>query len=191
MGQFIVFIIIVVGRVIFEIIKNSRVDRQLPRPIEGSPLEMLQRSFQVKEKTATSDVPEQQSTIRRPAVATTGSAGKTRSTKSTTEKRATGSRVKTKPERAMGSGVRDHVESFIGDHVRQHMDSHMDATVSRHLDLPVQQHQGTGLSADSEESTLPQSVVEIRSLLQSPDGAKKAILINEILMRPRWLNRRT
>lgn len=81
------------------------------------------------------------------------------------------------------------MESYIGDHVREHMDSHIDASVTQHIDQHVKRHIGTGLSADSEESTLPQSVSEIRSLLQSPDGVRKAMLINEILTRPRSLSR--
>ena len=89
----------------------------------------------------------------------------------------------------MGAGVQKHVESYISDHVRQHLDSQVDDSVRRNITQHVQQHIGTGLSADAEQSTAPQSVQDIRGLLQNVNDVRKAVLLNEILTRPRCLTR--
>ena len=102
---------------------------------------------------------------------------------------STAGRSRPDTTRTMGAGVQKHVESYISDHVRQHLDSQVDDSVRRNITQHVQQHIGTGLSADAEQSTAPQSVQDIRGLLHNVNDVRKAVLLNEILTRPRCLTR--
>ncbi len=202
MEKLIIFIVFLVVSKIIESIRASRSNQQqspvvIPQPVPrsmlpgdgASPSEQQDWDFPSQVKMEPTNVPRPSLPTPKPVPVTAGSGRKSRPGKTSSATPNAASSSKSRSTRATGAGVRAHVESFIGDHVREHMDSHIDTAVRKHIDQHVQQHIGTGLSADSEESTLPQSVGEIRRLLQSPDGARKAILINEILTRPRSLSR--
>ena len=202
MEKLIIFLVIMVVKKIIDAVNASRSGEQQRPPVAAGPppsstppedgsVPWSSSDWDVRSKTnmAQQNGPRPPLAKSKPAAGTAVSGRGSRPGKTSSTSPGTASQAKSRPTRASGAGVRAHVESYIGDHVREHMDSHIDASVTQHIDQHVKRHIGTGLSADAEESTLPQSVSEIRSLLQSPDGVRKAMLINEILTRPRSLSR--
>lgn len=84
----------------------------------------------------------------------------------------------------VGSGVREHVNEYIGQHVHQHMKKQIDDYVTADMSggtvaavVPDTQEQGHKAAA------------ELIARLRSPEGMRQAILVNEILSRPRSLRR--
>jgi hypothetical protein len=95
--------------------------------------------------------------------------------------------------RSMGSGVAEHVDSFIGDHVRSHMGRDVDNFVKRDIDERVRSHLGSQSSKPVEMSasdTGSAAADDILSVLKTPAGVRHAILVNEILSRPRSLRKK-
>lgn len=97
--------------------------------------------------------------------------------------------AKTKPTSSRpGQSVREHVASFVSDNrvaaeVQQHM--------SRRVDQAVEQDLAGGTVAAVEPSTVRRAPPHpLLSLLAKPEGMRQAILMNEILQRPRTLRSR-
>lgn len=90
----------------------------------------------------------------------------------------------------MGSGIRKHVNQHIGQHVDQHMKRQIDDRVRADLSggLPHQEDQdasATGQAVPGKSSTAG----SLFETLRSPGGVRQAMLINEILSRPRVFRR--
>ena len=95
--------------------------------------------------------------------------------------------------RSVGSGVSEHVDSFIGDHVRSHMGRDVDNFVKKDIDERVKSHLGSQSSKPVEMSasdTGSAAADDILSVLKTPAGVRHAILVNEILSRPKSLRRK-
>ncbi|MBI1344671.1 hypothetical protein GC163_00130 [bacterium] len=98
-------------------------------------------------------------------------------------------RPSNKPNRNKGSGqsVREHVATFMGDNrvateVQQHL--------SHRIDQAVQQDLSGGTVAAVEPAEVRRSTPHpLLSMLARPEGMRQAILINEVLQRPRSLSR--
>lgn len=99
---------------------------------------------------------------------------------------------KNQKPRNVGSGVSEHVDSFIGDHVRSHMGRDVDNFVKRDIDERVKSHLGSQSSKPVEMSASDTGSVAaegILSVLKTPAGVRHAILVNEILSRPKSLRK--
>ena len=97
-----------------------------------------------------------------------------------------------KPERTIGSGVREHVDAYIGDHVKTHMGRDVDAHVKKEIDERVKSHLGSQSSQAVEMTGQPvneYAASDLLKALKSPEGVRQAILVSEILARPKVLRR--
>ena len=95
--------------------------------------------------------------------------------------------------RNVGSGVAEHDDSYIGDHVRSHMGRDVDNFVKKDIDERVRSHLGSQSSKPVEMSasdTGSAAADDILSVLKTPAGVRHAILVNEILSRPRSLRKK-
>jgi hypothetical protein len=91
--------------------------------------------------------------------------------------------------RATGSGVARHVETAITAHVRQHLSPTVSESVRRDITEHVESTFGRG-AVSGEGAAVPGERVEgIRGILRSPRGIQQAILVSEILNRPRIFRR--
>jgi hypothetical protein len=100
---------------------------------------------------------------------------------------------KVQKPRTVGSGVSEHVDSFIGDHVRSHMGRDVDNFVKKDIDERVRSHLGSQSSKPVEMSasdTGSAAADDILSVLKTPAGVRHAILVHEILSRPRSLRKK-
>jgi len=82
--------------------------------------------------------------------------------------------------RPSGAAFREHVSS--------HLEPRINAQVQQHIDQHVQAHIGSNQAATSSASLddpAYQTGASIRQLLKNPGGVRQAILVNEILKRPR------
>lgn len=86
---------------------------------------------------------------------------------------------------AVGSGVVSHLDSSIDEHVRQHLGEDPSGQ-NRQLPGRSVQLTGTPQASAAEESVAG----DILKALKSPAGVRHAIMVNEILTRPRSLRRR-
>ncbi len=96
--------------------------------------------------------------------------------------------------RSVGSGVSEHVDTFIGDHVRSHMGRDVDNFVKKDIDERVRSHLGSQSSKPVEMSasdTGSAAAEDILSVLKTPAGVRHAILVNEILSRPKSLRKKS
>lgn len=98
------------------------------------------------------------------------------------------------PGTPLGAGVREHVSQHIGQHVQQHMKNMLDDRVRTDLRTGLQREGDAQRQAASAEqaSTAAQSAAVrtgIVDALRSPAGVRQAILVSEILARPRVLRR--
>ena len=101
--------------------------------------------------------------------------------------------TKGEKNRKVGSSVSEHVDSFIGDHVRSHMGRDVDNFVKKDIDERVRSHLGSQSSKPVEMSasdTGSAAADDILSVLKTPAGVRHAILVNEILSRPRSLRKK-
>ena len=93
---------------------------------------------------------------------------------------------------ALGSGISEHVDTYISKHVADHVDSKVDNLGKGDIAHSVEDH----LGARSVEMPAVEVIVqndspaaEIRRLLRTRQGVRQAILLNEVLNRPRALRR--
>ncbi|MCH2201775.1 MAG: hypothetical protein MK102_07385 [Fuerstiella sp.] len=95
--------------------------------------------------------------------------------------------------RSLGTGVNEHVETYISQHVAEHVESNVDNFVEIDIVNSVESHLGNRSEELSEltrtETPLPTAADEFRKLLRSQSGVRQAILLNEILKKPRALQR--
>ncbi|MCH2211781.1 MAG: hypothetical protein MK110_10790 [Fuerstiella sp.] len=95
--------------------------------------------------------------------------------------------------RSLGSGISEHVDTYISQHVAEHVESHTDDFVEVDIVDSVESHLGDRPAELSEltrtEAPQPAIADEFRSLLRSRSGVRQAILINEVLKKPRGLER--
>ncbi len=89
---------------------------------------------------------------------------------------------------AVGSGVREHVDQHIGQHVQQHMKNQIAEQVKNDMTGNLRR------AADAKEATADAkgtnpSAVAILESLKSPIGMRQAMILNEVLSRPRALRR--
>ena len=95
--------------------------------------------------------------------------------------------------RSPGSGVGAHVESFIGQHVRSHIGNQIDDSVKNDISNQVRSHLGedkSKLSAPTAATTHGSAAAgDLLLALRSPQGVRQAILISEVLSKPKALRR--
>ncbi len=80
----------------------------------------------------------------------------------------------------------------IREHVSNHLEPRIASGVQQHIDQHVQQHIGSNQAASTAlqpGESAAQTNISIRKLLKEPGGVRQAILVNEILARPRSLRR--
>lgn len=87
----------------------------------------------------------------------------------------------------LGGGVRQHVQEHMEDHIVAEAQKHLDHDV----DKSVQQHLGKFRAGERHSPPTPLAgAINVRSivqLLRSPAGIQQAIVLNEILSRPKGL----
>ncbi len=96
-------------------------------------------------------------------------------------------------ERSPGSGVGAHVDSFIGQHVKAHIGHQGGDSVKNDISDQVRSH----LGEDRNKPSAPAAATTHGSAaagnlllaLRSPEGVKQAILMSEILSKPKALRR--
>lgn len=98
------------------------------------------------------------------------------------------SRSRKPNERRIGSSVSEHVDSYIGKHVDTYLDHDVDEYVENTITKSVQSHLG-GAGDASRPSIAARrktkTATNVAALMKDPQGVRNAILINEILSRPR------
>ncbi|MCA9061997.1 MAG: hypothetical protein KDA96_03030 [Planctomycetaceae bacterium] len=92
-----------------------------------------------------------------------------------------------RPQRRDLSSVDEHVENYIHKHVQSYLDHDVDESVQAEIVDSVQQHLGPRPTARSVEDAV--GVSDIVATLRSPAGMRQALILNEILSRPRALRR--
>lgn len=96
-------------------------------------------------------------------------------------------------DRSPGSGVGAHVETFIGQHVKSHIGNQLAASVTADISDQVRNHLGEDKnrpSAPAAATTHGSAAAgDLLSALRSPLGVRQAILISEVLSRPKSLRR--
>ncbi|MDA1231100.1 MAG: hypothetical protein O2856_10020 [Planctomycetota bacterium] len=96
-------------------------------------------------------------------------------------------------DRSPGSGVGAHVDAFIRQHVSSHIGHQIDANVKQDISDQVRSH----LGEDKNKQTDPTATTshgsaaagDLLSALRSPQGVRQAILIAEVLGKPKALRR--
>jgi len=94
--------------------------------------------------------------------------------------------------KSVGSGVSAHVDSFIGGHVNAHIGTNFDESVKKDMAERVKSDLGSQSSRPVEMSARDTGSLAADNLLaalRSPAGIRHAILVNEILSKPRALRK--
>jgi hypothetical protein len=96
-------------------------------------------------------------------------------------------------QQSLESGINEYVDSYRSQHVAEHIETDVDGVVQTHIVDSMESHLGNR-SAElppltSSGSTQPTSASEFRKLLKSRSGVRQAVLLNEVLNRPRSLRR--
>lgn len=91
-------------------------------------------------------------------------------------------------DQGVGSGIADHVDEYINQHVKEHIDHDVDEHVQVTIVDEVKEHLGPGTPQDA-KPVGPSAAESVRALLKDPQGVRNAILVNEVLSRPRVLRR--
>lgn len=95
--------------------------------------------------------------------------------------------------RSSGSGVGSHVDSYIGQHVKSHIGKQISDAVQHDINDQVHNH----LGADKNKQASPVATTthgsaaagDLLKALRSPEGVRQAILISEVLGKPKALRR--
>lgn len=109
------------------------------------------------------------------------------------EQQASTSKSRHKGERKVGSGVAAHVDQFIGQHVSEHINNDVEEYVDATIVDSVEEHLGDRrlemptMATSSVETSL--AAASVAKMLRNPEGVRSAIIVNEILSRPRPLRR--
>ena len=96
-------------------------------------------------------------------------------------------------DRSTGSGVGAHVDSFIGQHVKSHIGNQLSDSVKTDINDQVRSH----LGEDKNRPTAPTAATthgsaaagDLLLALRSPQGVRQAILLSEVLSKPKALRR--
>jgi len=111
--------------------------------------------------------------------------------KNTSQKGSTN--ASTSSSRSSGSGVGSHVDSFIGQHVKSHIGKQIGDAVQHDINDQVRNHLGEDKNkqAPSLATTTHGSAAagDLLKALRSPEGVRQAILISEVLGKPKALRR--
>lgn len=95
---------------------------------------------------------------------------------------------KTKPRASVKSSIGSHVDQYINKHVDNYLDHDVDEYVEATIVDSVDDHLGSR-AQEMPSSTRPArkttAATSITALLRNPEGVRNAILVNEILSRPR------
>ena len=91
-------------------------------------------------------------------------------------------------DRGVGSGIAEHVDEYISQHVKEHIDNDVDEHVQVTIVDEVKDHLGPGAIPVAKPAG-PSAAEAVRALLRDPQGVRNAILVNEVLSRPRALRR--
>ena len=210
--KWIVILIFVVLRIVFSISKaNENAQKKKPRvqadpgrkqrvqseieaflsevsgnkqPAEQDDAELARRRQKQQRRTAEAKRRQQEEQQRRQAD------GEKRRRR---EQQASSSKSRHKGERKVGSGVAAHVDQYIGQHVSEHINNDVDEYVDATIVDSVEEHLG---DRKLEMPTMATSSVKTSSaaaavakMLRNPEGVRSAIIVNEILSRPRPLRR--
>ena len=91
----------------------------------------------------------------------------------------------------IGSGIGKHVDQFINKHVDEYLDHDVDEYVEATIIDNVESNLGRRSLSPAPTTTTRRnkSAESVVALLKDPVGVRNAILINEILSRPRALDR--
>lgn len=96
-------------------------------------------------------------------------------------------------ERSSGSGVGAHVDSFIGQHVKSHIGHQLSDAVTMDITDQVRSHLGEDKNRPSGPTAATThgsaAAGDLLLALRSPQGVRQAILISEVLSRPKSLRR--
>lgn len=102
------------------------------------------------------------------------------------------SRSRKPNERSIGSKVSEHVNSYIGKHVNDYLDHDVNEYVEDTIESPVQNYMGGRGSTKRTTTTgrkKNRAAADVAALLRDPRGVRNAILVNEILSRPRSMRK--
>ena len=109
------------------------------------------------------------------------------------QRRQAEARTSTAPQRNVGSGVSAHVDQYINQHVSEHLDHDVDEYVEATIVDSVDNHLGDRATEMPQQTTVrgkqSSGAKDVIALLKDPAGVRNAILVNEILSRPRSLRR--
>ena len=101
-------------------------------------------------------------------------------------------RLQQKKKRQVGSGIAQHVDQYITQHVAEHIDDDVDEYVEATIVDAVEDHLGARdveMPSSGPRKKTHEAASAVLKLLQDPKGVRNAILVNEILSRPRALRR--
>ncbi len=92
-----------------------------------------------------------------------------------------------------GSGVGSHVDSFIGQHVNSHIGKQIGDAVQRDINDQVRSHLGEDKNKQAPPAATSThgsaAAGDLLKALRSPEGVRQAILISEVLGKPKALRR--
>ena len=93
-------------------------------------------------------------------------------------------------KRPVGSGISEHVDQYIGQHVNDYMDHDVKEYVETSIVDSVDSHLGQrSLEMPASTQKKRPAASPVAALLKNPEGIRNAILVNEILSRPRALRK--
>ena len=92
-------------------------------------------------------------------------------------------------ERPLGSGISEHVDKYISQHVDSNADSLVEADIARSVNSHLGDRSAELPSLTQAGVEMPTTAATFRQLLKSRQGVRQAILLNEVLTRPRALRR--
>ena len=184
--QFILFVVFIV----FSIVRAAMQKKQ---PGQGQ--EMTAREAAARRKKAQSDIDAFLNEVGSPAKQQP--ARQQRSEEHRPRRRQTQRQMQPAQDasesRRLGSGISEHVDSYITQHVDEYVDSQVDDFVDVDIAQSVESHLGdrrSEMPRKTEVADSPDSpAVHFRKLLQNPKGVRQAILLNEVMSRPRVLRK--
>ena len=94
-------------------------------------------------------------------------------------------------DRRVGSGISEHVDQYISKHVEEHIDHDIEEYVEATIVDNVEEHLGDRDEEMPAQTTTRKKSSEaaeaVAAMLRNPEGVRNAILVNEVLARPRSL----
>jgi hypothetical protein len=194
---FLIFIIFVIVSNIFRVIQESH-KRKAEEQRRAA--RMAQRNQGMSDRASTG-VPEQRPSGTQSAPPSTGDRPQRKKQKQKAAAAAAAAAGKEPQEgsrprdrnRPVGSGVAAHVDSYIGEHVKSHIGRDIDASVKRDISDRVRKNlrsERIDPTLELEPAPRTDSATEYLSFLKDPRSVRQAMIINEILSRPKVLQNR-